>query len=266
MWQYTANLQGKTSDPLVFDGVLMKEQDMMNDIVHSRGQMTHYYRFLKIMACCYMGDWYQAKELVDKMHETVVGFVGLLATHYSLPLMYTFAGVTWFKIYARTKDRSVLLKARFAIKLLKRWVSKGALNVATSLWFVEAQRAAVDQDFDAVKILFDKTILGLHRCGFRSLEALACENFAIFASSQGDEEQATIYMQQAHRLYTEFEALAKVEQLESHHSSLIEGNALQSLVLPANDIQKFEEKLDKAATRGRRSSWWTNAESKESFE
>ena len=53
-----------------------------------------------------------------------------------------------------------------------------------------------------MKALFDKAIVGLHRCGLRNLAGLACQCFAEYALEKGDQEYASDYMKRAQEAYT----------------------------------------------------------------
>jgi hypothetical protein len=222
--QYAAALQGKTLDPLILDGVAMTEKEIANRVRSSTGVGTKLYSgFLEMLQCVYMGDWDKAGVPLDMMDGIFKANPRILtATKYDVPLLYTFAGVIWYKRYAKSKNRSVLRKAKFAMKQLRLWAGKGALNVVTGLWFVEAQQQVADgTDIDTVKTLFDKTIAGLHRSGLRSLEALAWESFAQYAIAKGREVWAIYYLQQARALYNEFGALAKIRQLDRDQGTQI---------------------------------------------
>jgi len=148
------------------------------------------------------------------------------------------------------------LKGQYALDMLCAWGSKGALNVATGLWLVQAQKAAVDQDMDSVKTLFDKAISGLRRCGLRSFEALACESFAEFALEKCDNLLGMDYMQRAHLLYAEWGALAKVRQIETNHSKLFRDVDVQEIHRSANKTRRFDI-ISRRISDPNMSSWWS---------
>lgn len=99
----------------------------------------------------------------------------------------------------------------------------GAINIAAGLYFAEAQKAAIDKPFEQVKTAFDKAIVGLHRCGLRNLEGLACQCFAEYAIDKDDLQWADDYLKRANDAYLNWGAEAAVLFLEKKHGSLVAG-------------------------------------------
>lgn len=120
----------------------------------------------------------------------------------------------------RTRSCVRCPKLNFSVKTLQRWASKGALNVATGLWLVQARQFTLDQGLDVVKQRFDNSITGLHRCGF---EVLACESFAEFAQESGDEVLTTDYMRRPHEVHVGWGGLAKLQQMEKRYGNMFRG-------------------------------------------
>jgi hypothetical protein len=268
MWQFTANLSGKTKNPILFDGEFINESKIMKGLVDADAMKNYmkspYFIGLRMQCSVYMGAWDEALELANMLFEP--GFVGKVTKwtfgHYNIPYLHIFAGVVWYKSYARRgtmRVRAVLDRAKAAFKFLELWVSKGALNVVTGLWLVEAYRAAVDQNLGTVKKMFDRAIVGLHRSGFRNLEALAYEGFATHClDKQGDVELTKGYMKEAHRLYGEWGAVAKVKWLEQTHGTLLAAESQASF--PTSQFLIRGTRQSNAAPRAiiptRPTSWW----------
>jgi hypothetical protein len=268
MLQYTANLSGKTKNPISFDGEFINESKIMKDLVDVDGMKKYvkspYFLGLRMQCCVYMGAWDEAFEMANMLFEP--GFVGKVTKwtigHYTIPYLHIFAGVVWYKSYTRggtMRVRAVLDRAKAALKFLELWVSKGAINVVTGLWLVEAYRATLDQDLVTVKKMFDRAIVGLHRSGLRNLQALAYEGFATYClDKQGDVELTKGYMKEALRLYSEWGAAAKVEWLEQTYGTLLAADSQMSFAssqFPIRDRNQIDV-APRAIIPTRPSSWW----------
>lgn len=259
-WQFAANLLGESADPTEFDGKVMGEEDRMQELLASESTARLYLLHLRGKCNVYMGNWEAAKQQLDVLHNILGTMAGkaVAATHYNLPLTYTYYGVCCYKVYAKNRSRGSLSKAEFSLKTLSRWASKGALNVVTGLWFVQAQQSTLEQGLDVVKQRFDKAIAGLHRCGLRGFEALACESFAEFAQKSGDQVLATDYMRRAHEVYAGWGALAKLQQMEKRYASMFQDVDLEAVRRSAN-----KRKVVPGARRSinedsfRAAQWWS---------
>ena len=197
MWQLTSNLMGKSEDPTQFDGVVMNETELMKDILESKKmeQLRFYCNYLKALGGVFLGRWEESSDI----------FVFVLSfddkSHYSNCFSTVYGAVTWYKVLSTRKDKKLQAKAEKALSTLRGWVEKGAINLAAGLCFAEAQKAAIDQLLPDVKALFDKAIVGLHRCGLHNLEGLACQCFAEYALEKNDEDWAMDYMKRAKKSY-----------------------------------------------------------------
>lgn len=218
MWQLSSNLLGASADPTQFDGAVMNECELMNEI--TMVDKTNYFRYLQSICYIYLGCWEQASDVL----RVVLNYdncARLLTSHYSTCFSTIYGAITWYKVLAKKRDKKLMAKAGKAMAAIKNRVKNGAINLAPGLWFIEAQKAAIDKPMQVVKKTFDQAIVGLHRCGLRNLEALACQCFAEFALEKGDLEHASDYMKRAYEAYVGWGAGAVVSSLESKHGSLL---------------------------------------------
>ncbi|CAB9518849.1 Histidine kinase [Seminavis robusta] len=228
MWQLVCNLIGSspeakhtTSNP--FDGVAMNQVSVMNEIQSPGDTMGNYLAVCKAFGNIYLGFWEDAAEFLLLMFDFVEEWT-MKKTSYNVGFMAMYALTAWFKVLQGVKSKKILSKVPVATGLIRGLVENGGINVAPLLFFVEAQKVAMDQPFDAVKVAFDKAIVGLHRCGLRNVEALANQLFAEFAMENGDQEWASHYMSRAHELYRAWGAQAVAWRLEREYESLIRQN------------------------------------------
>jgi hypothetical protein len=130
-----------------------------------------------------------------------------------------FEGVTAFEMVKRGKKkyRDVAMKS---LKKIKGWVDKGNPNCVHIWYLLQAERASCDGAVDAARKLYDKSIANAARNGFRSDRALANERCACMYQQMGDAFWSNEYFHQAFDGYVEFEAHAKVDQLQKNISFL----------------------------------------------
>jgi hypothetical protein len=130
-----------------------------------------------------------------------------------------FEGVAAFEMVKRgsMKYRAVAMKS---LKKTKAWVEQGNPNCVHILYFLQAEKASCDGTFDEARKLYDKSITSAARNGFRSDRALANERCAHMFQQLDDAFWTQEYFHRAYDEYVEFEAHAKVDQLQKSISFL----------------------------------------------
>ena len=213
--QLVANLTGKSDDPIAFDGKFVNAEDLMSELKSEKGTKG-YYLYQSLICAAFMGDWDKAltdltalrdPERQNKLH----------TSHYSYITSHTYSGLVYLKAYERSNNPKYKKLATYSMDYLKKWVENGAINIPPNLWFLQAQMKMAERrsGFQETKIMFDKAISGLHRCGFRHFEALACEHLAEFALENGEKEWAIFYCRRV-RFYLFFAQLPKSHMLLAH--------------------------------------------------
>jgi hypothetical protein len=153
-----------------------------------------------------------------------------------------FEGITAFEMVkrGRKKYRTVAMKS---ISKTKQWVKKGNPNCVHILYFLEAERESCDGAFDEARKLYDKSIKSAARNGFRSDRALANERCAHMLQQTDDEFWSNEYFHSACDEYIEFEAHAKVYQLQKNVSFLRPSVDFSGIVLGQPTSEELQNQV-----------------------
>ena len=100
------------------------------------------------------------------------------------------------------------------------------------LSLLKAESAALDNQVDVARKLYEKSIVQAGRRGITCDQALAHELFGEFCLDRGNISDGQYHLQRSTRLYTEWGAWAKVRHLEAKH-----GHDL----LAASDSRHFQD-------------------------
>jgi predicted ATPase/signal transduction histidine kinase len=107
----------------------------------------------------------------------------------------------------------------------ERWAARAPMNFRHQHTLIEAERARRRGDCVAAMAAYDDAIQGAHDLGRLRDEALACERAASFYAELGRQRFARMYIAEACDAYRRWGAHAKVRQLESRHSWLVQRRA-----------------------------------------
>ena len=111
-------------------------------------------------------------------------------------------------------------------KKFVRWAKNCPSNNSHKLLLLRAEDAAFSgqkskKKRERAKALFDAAVTTAKANGFLNDEAIACERAALFFEEIGDEGLFTSYMTRSHKLYIQWGATAKAEQLVQAHPETI---------------------------------------------
>ena len=95
---------------------------------------------------------------------------------------------------------------------MKKWVDAGNVNGVHILYLLQAEKAAMENDTDQARQLFDKAIVTAARNGFRNDRALASERCAAMYAAL-DEFWFDDYWTKSKEAYTELEAFGKLDEM-----------------------------------------------------
>ena len=95
------------------------------------------------------------------------------------------------------------------------------------LLILRAERMAVvaKETFQETRKAFDEAILASGKIGMLHLSALANERAGIFCRNQANSEWALTYLGRARELYGEWDAIAKVKQMDNVYRDVLEPSA-----------------------------------------
>ncbi len=209
-WQTVLNLMGQCDgNPDVLSGEVMDYEEMI--------QMADKDKIppLRAQVQCYrlqLAVFYNNFDLAAK----VIGPASMISVvNPANPIIWRnglFEGITAFELVRRGKKKwkSTAVKA---LSKTQKWVEAGNVNCVHILYLLQAEKAAMENNFDEARQLFDKAIVTSARNGFRGDRALATERCAIMYDILGDDFWFNDYHEKAKEAYQEMEAFGKVEQM-----------------------------------------------------
>ena len=145
---------------------------------------------------------------------------GLKSFHFIVYLETFFSGLVDFARFRRLGKRKTVRKGRESIHIMDRLVKDGVVNCQGMLLLLQAEHESFNGKRDVVKKLYDDAINAFAAGGFIHFQAIASERAAEYFLTIGNRVCAEGYMGAAIRLYNEWGAVAKTQQL-------VEENKLQ---------------------------------------
>ena len=161
----------------------------------------------------FFGDFKSAFQLLAKAGDVSSGFFSTFTG-----ARFTFlAALTYLKAAqsSEMKERRRWRKKGLkSLKLIRGWVKKGNVNLEHSLHLLEAEHAVAERKGstyidDRYKSAIETAIVN----GFLQDQALSNELASLYFADHGDSDRRDGYMKQAIHCYSEWGAMAKVEQL-----------------------------------------------------
>lgn len=145
------------------------------------------------------------------------------------PSFLLFSALTALDAWKRRRKRRHWRMFRKCHKEIAPWVKKGNLNSRHMVLLLDAELAVVKkQKSDHVRSIFESSISLASRCGFVHHAALASERAGLYFLNQYDTYWAGHYLTNAHELYTEWGATAKIRQMDASYERLLTSVDYQS--------------------------------------
>jgi hypothetical protein len=141
---------------------------------------------------------------------------GLNGLNFLVYLEVFFSGLVDFASYRKFRRRKFMRKGTEAIRRMKKYVKEGIMNCNGMLLCLKAEYETFRgwSDVDGIKKLFDDSIKTFAAGGFLHFQAVTSERAAEYFLGPGNNHMwAEAYMGAAIRLYNEWGAVAKSQQL-----------------------------------------------------
>ncbi|MCP4135243.1 MAG: serine/threonine-protein kinase PknK [bacterium] len=211
--QTVLNLLGKSENPANIVGFSYDENIMLP--VHKKANdinaLFHLYYYLLPLKYLFGKNEkaLEIAELVKPYSETQI-------SHPCLPIINFYDSLTRL---ALNKD---LKKVTQNQKKMKKWASHAPMNYSHKYHLVEAEIARVQGRELKAEKHYALAVELAHENKFLNEEALALELTAKFWLGENEKKIAARYMQEAHRAYRLWGAVAKVQLLEKEYKFLLE--------------------------------------------
>ena len=192
-----------------FDGVLKFARDTNNASLRSHAYMA------KLEVKKIFGEWEEAADLLQEAKDVSSDLVAICNGVRTTALegliclkaaQSSSAGMISRWIWKRRGIR--------VIKIIRSWVELGNPNVVHLLHLLEAELAIVNGYDRLAEDSYQLAINTASAAGFIQDKALCHEQVSKYLNNRGDRSQGAYHMEQAIKYYSEWGAIAKVDQLK----------------------------------------------------
>ncbi len=216
--QPIAALAGKTRSPESFDDAHFNETAYLESIAESRYALAIYFAS-KIRQLYLFDATAEAVELLDRLPE----IRRAIPTQPLLADAILFSSLAITRHWPEGKDSEQREWARLLDQndsLLGHWAEACSANFSHMKWLVEAEQARISGELQPAMELYQKAAAATEQHGLLQYRALALELYGRFWLEVGDSKAANIYLYSAQNLYSEWGAVAKVEQFQQLYPDL----------------------------------------------
>ena len=222
------NMKGQSENPYVLSDENHDEATMLALYLEANNKNALFYLYVNKLILCYLFHAYpQALENAVMAESYLDGAVGLA----HVPFFHFYDSLIRLALYPKAtkrEQRQYQLKVRANQKKLKKWAKHAPTNYGHKFYLVEAERARVFGQKQVAKEYYDQAIALASEHEYLNDEALANELAGQFYLTQGQNHFAYHYLQEAHYAYSQWGAIAKVNDLETRYPRLKVTNATGS--------------------------------------
>ncbi|MEK8019348.1 MAG: adenylate/guanylate cyclase domain-containing protein, partial [Candidatus Parabeggiatoa sp.] len=218
--QVILNLRGKAENQCLLSGEGYDEEKMLPLYIETNNKNAIFYIYFNKLILCYLFHAYpQALENAVMAERYLDGAVGLA----HVPFFHFYDSLVQLALYSKAskrEQRQYRLKVRANQKKLKKWANHAPMNYWHKFYLVEAERARVYGQEQVAKEYYDQAIALASEHEYLNDEALANELAGQFYLTQRQKHFADHYLQEAHYAYSQWGAIAKVNDLETRYPQL----------------------------------------------
>ena len=208
---------------ILYDAIQQLKQGAISDLKkkHTGKRATQYSLFFKLVISVFMQDVEEASKLLTKLSTKPDGvwipFTAFLEGLISSSMVRTGSAND---VFFHKKKLTNL------VNMLTSWTSKGMNHAAYMANILQAELTiATEQNVSLhqARMLFDQAISSASKV--TSIAALANERAGLFFLSVNEEAMASNFLSQAYKLYEEWGAGAKVDQLGREHKNFLQNHS-----------------------------------------
>lgn len=220
--QAVLNLIKITDSPAKLKGASYDET-MLRQQNHEEVFLLHFH---KLILNCLFGKYHQAYEHA-KIAEKNVSSQGMI--WYPFLLFYdSLVRLARYFDHPKSEQSACLKKVAVNQKKMKKWAHHAPMNYQHKFYLVEAERCRVLGFDKEAREYYDLAIESAHKNEYLNEEALAYELAGQFYLAKNKFKMAQVYLRDAHYVYQQWGALAKVNALENKHPQLFVKTDTQS--------------------------------------
>jgi predicted ATPase len=224
-FQMVSNFMGKSESPSVLSGEYMDQDKMVTKWTQQGNENAlQALYFHQMELAYYFGDIKLAKKMLKMMWSPYTQGADIWVT-----VKVFYKGMVYVSLYASTGQKKYKVRGNAAIRQMKAWVEKGVVNCQHMLLLLRAEEltgplSGCENDFDFTRRAFDDAISCARKHRFLQHQALGNELAAIHCIRQNEDSWAAAYLDSARKLYGEWGAAAKVEQMDHKYRRVFEGS------------------------------------------
>ncbi|MBE9562258.1 MAG: GAF domain-containing protein, partial [Proteobacteria bacterium] len=214
--QVVLNLMGRSDNPCRLIGEVYDENVQLP--LHQQANDRMVLHFLHLNKCILhylFQEPIQAVENAEIAEQYLDGVISLLM----VAIFHFYDSLIHLAVYpslSPQKQEAILTKVSANQKKMKHWVHHAPMNFQHKYDLVEAEKARVLGQLEAIE-WYEKAIAGAKENEYLNEEALANELACQFYLQKGMPKIAQVYLRDAHYLYQQWGATAKVQQLEAKY-------------------------------------------------
>jgi len=242
--QAVLNLLGESETPWELIGTAYNETESLPLKIAANDRTVLHYIYLNKLILGYLFDRIpQALENAALAESYLDGITGCL-DEYVWNFYDSLSQLAHYGDAETSVQESILEKVESNQSKMQYWANHAPMNGQHKVDLVAAERHRVlGERLEAIE-LYDRAIAGAKENEYLQEEALANELAAKFCLEWGKEKFAQTYMVEAYYCYAQWEALAKIDQLEAKYSQLLTPIFQQQLELnPLDSIKRVTQTL-----------------------
>ncbi|PSB11314.1 serine/threonine protein kinase [Pleurocapsa sp. CCALA 161] len=237
--QLNLNFQGKATDKFLLIGKSFDESEVIVKWQQENNATSLFALYLaKLILCYFFQDYQQAVVYGRQGKQYLNASVGTICFgeyhfYYGLAMLATYP--------PKTKIQPINLPADIVDcrQKIQHWASHAPNNYQHKYELISAEIARICGDNEQAATCYDRAIAEVTKVGYLHLSALAEELAGEFYLSRGKIKIAGYYLTDSYQGYLQWGALAKVQELESKHLTLL--NCIPKQELITNHNHQAEE-------------------------
>lgn len=224
-WQTVLNLTGESEDPAKLTGEAMVEEELEEKLSkESNGLVRQVFVSCRLGMSWHFGDWETTEHLCDVAVAGNDAYRGHFA-HFQAVFL---EGLLSFIMLERecTPKRKYLRRTRKASKQVHAWAKLGVPDCQATAKFLAAEQMVLNDKGhkrgEEVMKLYEEALDAAGQLGSLQFEALFSERiFEVLLNVYGDDDRALTYLCKSIDLYADWQAHAKVQQLDDVRRNLL---------------------------------------------
>jgi histidine kinase len=220
-YQLNLNLQGKATEKLLLIGKSFDESQMLVSWQKANNATSLFALYLaKLILCYFFQDYQQAVVYARQGKQYLSAAVGTMC----FGEFYFYYGLAMLATYPpQAKIQPINLPEDIidCQQKIQYWASYAPDHYQHKYELISAEIARVCGDIEQASTQYDRAIAEVNKVGYLHLSALAKELAAEFYRLRGRLKIASYYFTDAYQDYLRWGALAKAQELESKHLTLL---------------------------------------------